>query len=1101
MKLNLTLSSLLFCSVLLAQEKANSGELQKIASEAEKKYHTELSVFKNELTQVSGETRNDLLHRFAGYLLGGPVFYHSVDDNQALATNTDLLYDNSIPGVQVTGSGMKAYIWDGGNVRTTHVDLSGRITNKESVALSDHSTGVAGVVMGAGLASSGGNSSKGMAYQATLNSYDYNNNISEIANESAAPANVNYMVSNHSYGAVSGWAEGNYGMGNGWYWFGFPSFSQTESVYFGFYGDDDASLDEIAYNTPQHTIIKSAGNDNHEGPGTTLAQHWALVVSGGTSAWQSFNNVNRPNDCGQTGFDCIPTSSLAKNIITVGAVEVMNGRYMQPSDVVVTDFSSFGPADDGRIKPDVVAVGEDVLAPGATGNNDFYLWAGTSFSAPAVSGNILLLQQLYEQQFGIYLRSDLAKALVIHTAREAGDAPGPDYRFGWGLMDSAGAAELIMEKNETAIFENQTLSNGETFTMNVRGTENTPLKVTIVWLDPKSTAGTTHNERTPKLINDLDLRISDGLVNYYPWKLDVNNPSGAATTGDNILDNVEQIVIDNPTEGLNYKIRVLHKGNLQSGSQMFAIVVTGAAFCPETTIWNGSSWSNSIPDASTKAVIDGSLTLSSDLEACDIEITEDGSLTIPSERSLTVNGIVLNESNASDFIVENGANLIQNGTARNVGEIKVQRESNPMVRLDYTLWSSPVTGQNLFGFSPDTVNGVTNYPGSEGRIYIYDGTNGYVHPSPFTETAVFENGTGYLFRSPNNFHASTPAVFEGEFTGVPFNGEIAVPTEAGSFTSVGNPYPSNVSMTNLFAGNPDIDALYFWNNNHSAGNNYATCTGGLGCTAAAGGGNAPNDHISVGQGFIVKTEAASVGFDNTMRSGNTAVFFKGNENEIHKFRLNLNDVEGNGYNQILIGYASNATNGIDPSIDARLFNYEGSQIYNLIDEGKWVIQGRALPFELTDIVPLGFKAQEGGKFKISLEDYDGLFADEETEIYLKDKNLNITHNLKESDYGFESLAGEFKSRFEIVYKEDETMESDDLAVNSVQVYKQDQSIVVSSDSDKILSVEVYDLQGRVVYKKEKLNTFTHQFKSSAQGVLIIKAYTQSGNVLTRKLVN
>jgi|GEM_PF-2140762 len=1100
MKINLTLLLLIVFSTLFAQEKINSRELQKISLETGKKYQAEFSDFKTKLNGMPEEVRKNLLHSFAGYLLGAPVFYHSVDTNQALATNTDLLYNNTIPGVQVTGNGMKAYIWDGGSVRTTHSDLSGRITNVESVTLSDHSTGVAGVIIGAGVASAGGNNSKGMAYQATLNSYDYNNSISEIANESINPSNTTYMVSNHSYGAVSGWANGNYGMGSGWYWFGYPSFSQTESVYFGFYGDDDASLDEIAYNSPQHTIVKSAGNDNHEGPGTTLAQHWALVISGGTSEWQVFNNVNRPNDCGQTGFDCIPTSSLAKNIITVGAIEVMNGRYTQPSDVVVTDFSSFGPADDGRIKPDVVAVGKDVLAPGATGDTDFYLWAGTSFSAPAVTGNIILLQQLYEQQYGTYLRSDLTKAIVIHSAKEAGTNPGPDYKFGWGLMDSAAAAELIMGKDDTAILKNQTLSNGENFTLNVRGIENTPLKVTIVWLDPKGTTGTTHNERTPKLINDLDLRISDGLVTYYPWKLDVNNPAAAATTGDNILDNVEQITIDNPVEGLNYSIQVSHKGTLQSGSQMFAIVVTGAAFCPESTIWNGSSWSNSTPDAATKAIIDGNLVLSSDLETCDVEVTGNGSLTIPSGRSLTVNGSIINNADAADFIVENDANLIQSGTARNVGPVTVQRESQPMVRLDYTMWSSPVYDQNLFNFSPNTVNGVTNYLGSPGRIYIYNGASGYVNPSPFTADAIFDNGTGYLFRAPNDFSSTTPTSYNGEFTGVPFNGNLNVPTIAGNYTSVGNPYPSNLNMASFFIENTDINTLYFWNNTHSAGNNYAACTSGLGCTAAAGGGNIPNGIISVGQGFIVDNDAASVNFSNSMRVNNSSIFFKTDENEISRFHLNLNDENGDGYNQILVGYTPESTNGIDRSIDGKLFDYDGSRLYSIINEEEFVIQGRPLPFESSDIVSLGFRAQENGTFVISLADYDGLFAEGEVTIYLKDKNLNIIHNLMDSDYTFESVSGEFKQRFEIVYEDNGIMDTDDLTSNSIQVYRHDQNIVVNSKSEKILSVELYDIQGRNLYKNDKVNAYSFEFRYATKGVLIIRVQTQNGETVNRKMV-
>lgn len=1092
MKIKFTVSFLLISVISFSQEKINYTALERISSEASSKYQRELVEFSQKFYLDKNET-NILQNQFAGFILGKPVFYHTEDSRQARATNTDLLYNNSIPGVQVTGNGMKVFQWDGGNVRTTHNDLNGRITNLESVTLSDHATGVAGVIMGAGTGTFSGINSRGMAYEASLSAYNFTNNISEISNESSNSSNSNYMISNHSYGVIAGWQDGDYGMGNGWYWFGYPSFSETESVFFGYYGQDDSSLDAIAFNAPQHTIVKSAGNDNNQGPTTTPAQHWAYDDNGN---WQQFNNLGRPRDCGVTGFDCIPTSSLAKNIITVGAVNGINGRYTQPSDVVAASFTGFGPADDGRIKPDVVAVGVQALAPNAGSNNGFSYWNGTSFSSPAVTGNITLLQQLYEQQNSTYLRSDLTKALVIHTANEAGDAPGPDYKFGWGLMDAAKAAELIMGKDETAILRNHTLNNGETYKFSVRGIENQPLKVTIVWLDPSAPVGAGHNDRTPQLINDLDLRISDGLVEYQPWKLDVNNPSAAATRGDNVLDNVEQVIIDQPINGLNYEISVAHKGNLQDGSQVFAIVVSGAVFCPSATIWDGLSWSNGLPDFNTRAIVNGDLVLTQNLEACELEINATGSLTVQSGVSLNVNGGIVNRASAEDFVILKEGNLIQNEDYENFGEITVIRDSQPMKRLDYTLWSSPVTEQNLFGFSPQTVNGVTNYPGSIGRIYIYNGTNGYVNPTPFNADAVFNPGTGYLFRAPNNWSSTVETPYIGIFKGIPTNGNVNVATVAGSFTSVGNPYPSNVDADLLMDENIGITSLYFWNNTGNAGNNYAAYTS-LGGVAAGGGSEIPNGIISAGQGLIVETADPSVNFNNSMRTDNAAYFFKSNQN--NRIWIDLNNEQNERLNQILIGYSESATNDVDLRIEAKLFGYEGSALYSLINDKKFSIQGRALPFENSDFVTLGFKALEAGKFNISLYDFDGLFTEGNVKVYLKDKNTNTVHNLTESAYTFESAAGEFNERFEIIY-EKQTLETDDLAANSLQIYKNKQNIVVESKSEKILSVELFDLSGRNIHANNKVNANTYQIKSVSKGVIIVKVQTQKGEVGTKKLI-
>src|SRR5690606_13233375 len=149
-------------------------------------------------------------------------------------------------------------------------------------------------------------------------------------------------------------------------------------------------------------------------------------------------------------------------------------------------------------------------------------------------------------------------------------------------------------------------------------------------------------------------------------------------------------------------------------------------------------------------------------------------------------------------------------------------------------------------------------------------------------------GIGYLFRAPNNWSATEPEPYIGVFTGVPNNGNIVAATYTGNYTSIGNPYPSNITLDEFFTVNPGINAVYFWNNNHSAGNNYAACTNGIGCVAAAGGGNTPGGIITPGQGFIVHTDHSSVTFTNEMRTGDNGTFFKVDELESHRFWLNLN---------------------------------------------------------------------------------------------------------------------------------------------------------------------------------------------------------------------
>src|SRR5690606_27878402 len=127
--------------------------------------------------------------------------------------------------------------------------------------------------------------------------------------------------------------------------------------------------------------------------------------------------------------------------------------------------------------------------------------------------------------------------------------------------------------------------------------------------------------------------------------------------------------------------------------------------CSSSTTWNGIAWSNGTPDEDKKAIIDGDLILDSSLESCELEVTENGSLTIPDGFTFTINGKITNNAGEENFIVQSGGNLVQTENYEsddNEGKITVERESNPIVRLDYAFWSSPVRGQQIQAFSPMT---------------------------------------------------------------------------------------------------------------------------------------------------------------------------------------------------------------------------------------------------------------------------------------------------------------------------------------------------------------------------------------------------------------
>jgi hypothetical protein len=274
-----------------------------------------------------------------------------------------------------------------------------------------------------------------MSFGANLRAWDYNSDNTEI---SAAASGL--LISNHSYGYLAGW---NYDSDvSKWRWMGNVNINAFEDYKFGFYDSNTQTLDKIAYNAPYYLIVKSAGNNRGEtgpDPGTV----YYLGNTDTSSVARSKND----------SYDILPTTSTAKNILTVGAVNALDAAPTKSSDIKISDFSSWGPTDDGRIKPDIVGVGVNVFSTSTGSTTSYATLSGTSMSSPQVAGSLFLLQELYaKQNDGQFMRSATLRGLAIHTAEDAGNV-GPDYIYGWGLLNMEKAGKVILNTSKSNLLQ------------------------------------------------------------------------------------------------------------------------------------------------------------------------------------------------------------------------------------------------------------------------------------------------------------------------------------------------------------------------------------------------------------------------------------------------------------------------------------------------------------------------------------------------------------------------------------------------------------------------------------------------------------------------
>ncbi len=419
----------------------------------------------------------------------------------------------------------------------------------------EHATHVAGIIGAGGYYR---NNAKGLAPKATILSYNWNSDLSKMREMAAAGV----LVSNHSYGLAFFDKNGNLID---------PSYPR----FYGVYIEETYNFDLVANQYPYYLPVVAAGNDGDNSAKAYL-----------------FNRSKRK-------VDMLAGTSVAKNVVVVAATHQVD-NYTGPADVKLAYFSSQGPTDDFRIKPDIAAKGDKVFAPiyenpkvGSTliATDQYDHLSGTSMAAPAVSA-VFGLWQEWATKYNtdkLPYKAATIRALMAHTADEAGAAPGPDHFFGWGLINATSGIQVLeaaRDKGEAQIFEEELSPEEQIVKKFVVKEAKSKLVVTLAWNDPayakyiNSISG--YDEKSlidnPTLVNDLDVVVKNGDNVYYPWRLTKDFSNVKAEKGDNNVDNIEKIEIEDVDPG-TYEIVISHKNALLGGkNQAYSLVVSAGEF-------------------------------------------------------------------------------------------------------------------------------------------------------------------------------------------------------------------------------------------------------------------------------------------------------------------------------------------------------------------------------------------------------------------------------------------------------------------------------------------------------------------------------------------
>jgi hypothetical protein len=734
---------------------------------------------------------------------------------------------------------------------------------------------------------------------------------------------------------------------------------------------------------------------------------------------------------------------------------------------------------------------------------------GVKMAAPTISG---AATQFSNSSGLIYSVATIANATVYNWT----------VPTGWIITAGAGTSSITVTSG--TIGQNGTISVQAVNGCAVNNSDQASLAVTVV-CSSLTTGAITH----PTCLQQTGSVTLSGLPSGN-WTI-TTNPATVGLTG--LTGNIPTTIVGGLLPGTTYTFTV------SNGTCSLLSSSSATINKVPTTTFNGLTWSTP-PNLTMVGIIDPissfPVTILSDVELCSCTVNADKNLeialgiTLKLQDKLTVNGTLTFNDEAS---------LVQINDVVNSGPINYVRLIDNAVRVtDYTYWSSPVSPLKLAGTGGISYN-PSSHAGSRFFSYAVNATSG----SWKAETAptTMEIGKGYIIRGPNTVPSTPLALLQATFIGTPNNGTITVPETiyANNFYLLGNPYPSGLDADAFLLANNTVlnGTLYFWTHateisNPGSGflqyssNDYAAynTTGSVATRGNIVNGlpvisNKPNGKIGTGQGFFVSSKGtpsgSSIVFNNNMRVGGGGItgansqFFRTSKTKsktttgIEKNRIWLNLTNSGGaFKQLLVGYITGASDEYDSFYDGTTFNGNAYvDFYSLAASKNLTIQGKALPFSDSDLVPLGYVSKVAGEFSIAIDEVDGVLKSQD--VFIDDTMLNIVHDLKMAPYKFNTAIGTFNDRFVLRYTNKKTLNTEnfDSVNNSLIVSKDRNELKVKSQTETIQRITVFNLLGKKILDQDGINST--EFRSSnsilTNQPAIVKITLTSGMVISKKV--